>query len=693
MQIPRSRKDLSISPAATKSRIAKPVALNAKGQVASTSKSPVRVSGNSPREKVREMIDNSSSGVLYITEKLLFKITQVEYLHRVTELNLSLKGPKKIKFVEKLDDLYNLKKLNLSHNIIEKIAGLEKLNKLEVLDLSNNLITHIGDSLEHLGLLVELNLSGNKISGLPKFFGKNLASLRRVDLSANSIANVKTITALENLTNLTSLGLNGNPFCATSEFWEVFITYRIPTLASLDGREIFAEDHRQAHEQFGRMESQKLSDELQKTTNELRTEREVESQLRAQNDKLLAENKKLQEIKIESRKRLADLERDTENNNQLLAQKSREVNKLVDKNYELEQELAFFKIDKKFGNHGSFSDLTAPDNSDLSEDMPYVGKATAMTPQKRPKNLDLGGSEPENGLEILAGQNDSDEKNEPPSAVSKVKSQRPPAPHQVRFQEIEQNIQKSEQQLTCAEDRLNSTEKEIDDPQYFRNKKPPNFADKLSPTYLPGPKTGYQGFRENKGEIPWQAGELLKLSGSGQGSAPKKKPESPVSQNGGKDDAVRKKTVPLSPNSGTKEHHTKNKSSSKHGLPDQNLDKNTESEESSEPSINPKPILDEAIVKYRSLQSELDEMLKMVRSETATVMGLERTLNIEPPTDLIHNGVSGFLPPHVPVPVQPAHPLQMPNHPNVLGFEMPIGLEVVQDVQSGFQNQEQLMTR
>ncbi|XP_063728575.1 centriolin-like [Symsagittifera roscoffensis] len=620
LTVPRSRKDNSVSPGASRTRIAKPVPSSSKSQVASTSKSPAR-SESSPRGKTKEVVGGSNPGVLYITEKLLFKITQVEYLHRVTELNLSIKSPKKIKFIEKLDALYNLKKLNLSNNIIEKIAGLEKLKKLEQLDLSNNLISLVGETLENLGLLHELNLRGNKITTLPKQFGKGLVSLRSLDISANQIANLKSVASLENLPNLAALGLNENPFCSTDEFWEILITYRIPTLANLDGRVVTSEDHRKAHERFGRMESDKLNEQLRKTSDELINEKALESQLRAQNQKLIAENKKLLDVKSDSKKRLTQLERDTENNNQLLARKAKEVNKLVDKNYELEQELAFFKIDKKFGNAGSFSDLTAPDNSDLSEDMPYIGRATAMTPQKRPKKLNLQ----ENGMrsrsnELVELNNHNADDDTSAASIPEIITPRTPT---VRFQEIKEQMKQSETQLNSAQKNLTQAENDGNQSPYFRNRELPPYADKLSPNYLPGPKTGYRGFVENKGELPWRVEKPTENEKRGTSSRDNSQNTNGVKQNSESD----------SISAGVKKDDRDVNKKSKPN--DKNADK-TDSSMTSELSINPKPILDDAIVKYRSLQQELDQMLKMVRNETATVMGLERQLNIAPPPDLVH---------------------------------------------------------
>jgi Leucine-rich repeat (LRR) protein len=78
---------------------------------------------------------------LMITPKLLKDITGKPDLSLITNLNLQFKDERfpKIRRIANLDTVPNLRTLNLSYNMIEKIEGLE------------------------LPLLVELNLSENNI--------------------------------------------------------------------------------------------------------------------------------------------------------------------------------------------------------------------------------------------------------------------------------------------------------------------------------------------------------------------------------------------------------------------------------------------------------------------------------------------------------------------------------------------------
>jgi uncharacterized membrane protein len=106
--------------------------------------------------------------------------------------------------IKGLENLHDLRALDLSNNSISEIKGLENLHALRALDLSNNIISEISD-LDHLENIFNLNLSNNKISeikGLDKI--KNLRFLR---LSNNLIHEIK---GLDSQKSLMTLYLNGN---------------------------------------------------------------------------------------------------------------------------------------------------------------------------------------------------------------------------------------------------------------------------------------------------------------------------------------------------------------------------------------------------------------------------------------------------------------------------------------------------
>ena len=618
----RQRKENSVSPFRTKSKIARPIQQKGQAERPDGVNSLVKPE-NQKVEKTLHATRGISpgGGVLYITENLIQKVTQVEYLHRVTEINLCLRNSKKIKFVEKLDGLYNLKRLILSHNIVEKVSGLEKLTKLEYIDLSHNLLTLIGDNFEHLGSLEHLDLSFNKIAGLSKNFGKNLHSLKILRLDNNDLKTFKSCAALENLSNLGSLKLENNPFCNTTDYWQNLVVYKVPTLSELDGRELTSADHKEAHERFGRIETDRLWAELQKTSNDLLNEKALEKELREQNEKLAAQNKQLNQWKSDNQQKIVEFQRETENNNELLVQKTKEMNKLLDKNYELEQELAFFKIDKKFGHQGEISDLTAPDNSDLSDDMPYIGKSAGFMPKQRPTTLnpgDVTDTQNSNSRDINENrrtslEKDGDDRNQ-----------------NTRLKTMEDKFALAEKRLDDLQSNLASIENNAQNPEYFRNRDPPPFVENLSPHYLPGPQTGYQGFREHGGQgpdVPYGRSSRIPASTySLKRESEFLHDETPLQGHSQFEESSVGAKFPAKP----KQPKNRPTVTFKDG-DEVNTNASWANEMNPESkSGQPKPLLDDAIVKYQNLQSELDEMLRMVRQETATVIGLEKQLNIQP---------------------------------------------------------------
>ncbi|CAI9543802.1 unnamed protein product [Staurois parvus] len=70
-----------------------------------------------------EMNQGNESGIRYITENLIQKLSKQENFSFVTALNFSLskEGGKKFKYIENLEKCEKLEILNLSCNLIEKI--------------------------------------------------------------------------------------------------------------------------------------------------------------------------------------------------------------------------------------------------------------------------------------------------------------------------------------------------------------------------------------------------------------------------------------------------------------------------------------------------------------------------------------------------------------------------------------------
>ncbi len=131
----------------------------------------------------------------------VFKIENIENLVELKYLDLSFCS---IKHCEKINNLKLLKCLDLSGNQIGKIENLDHQTALTSLDLCGNQIGKI-ENLDHLTALTSLDLSRNQIGKIENLDHQN--ALTSLDLSRNQIGKIEN---LNHQTALTSLGLSGN---------------------------------------------------------------------------------------------------------------------------------------------------------------------------------------------------------------------------------------------------------------------------------------------------------------------------------------------------------------------------------------------------------------------------------------------------------------------------------------------------
>jgi len=167
-----------------------------------------------------------NNGVLNLKGLNINKISEIEGLQNLInlkELNLS---ENKITEINHLENLVSLKKLNLSGNKIKEIEGLKSLKQLNQLYLHSNYITEI-KGLKNLKNLHFLNLEKNCITEIKNLHNnvnlttlylnnneineiKNLESLRELYFLALNNNNISEIKGLDNLINLRILQLAAN---------------------------------------------------------------------------------------------------------------------------------------------------------------------------------------------------------------------------------------------------------------------------------------------------------------------------------------------------------------------------------------------------------------------------------------------------------------------------------------------------
>ncbi|NXL99826.1 CNTRL protein, partial [Tyrannus savana] len=313
-------------------------------------------------------------GVKYITEPLIKALSKQQNLACISSLNLSSPkdGDKKFKFIENLEKCSQLETLNLSNNQIEKMEKLDKLLKLRELNLSCNRISKI-EGLEHLQNLQKLNLAGNEIEHIPVWVGKKLRSLRVLNLTHNKLSSLHDIAKLKPLQDLTSLFLADNPV-GNLPHCCLYTIFHLRALENLDGQPVTNHDRQEALERFNLEEIEKLERELENTVKEMEnlklTQSKVLEQLHHQDEV----NKSLKEKTLQQKQSFEDLQRDLGTKNELLKQKTVELTRACQKQYELEQELAFYKIDAKFEPLNYFP-AEEVEVADVPGESPYIGKA------------------------------------------------------------------------------------------------------------------------------------------------------------------------------------------------------------------------------------------------------------------------------------------------------------------------------
>uniref|UniRef100_A0A8C8BW92 Centriolin n=1 Tax=Oncorhynchus tshawytscha TaxID=74940 RepID=A0A8C8BW92_ONCTS len=292
--------------------------------------------------------EESIQGIRYITEDLISRLTKQDNLAFVRSLNLAVtkSGDKKFKFIENLEKCEHLQILNVSHNVIEKIEKLEKLHNLRELHLSNNIIHKI-EGLEHMASLQLLNLSSNDIGHVPLWLAKKLRSLQTLNLQRNKISSLHELSRLKPLKNLTELTLAENPI-ANLPHYRLFLVFHLRSLETLDGQPISQEEREQAPQRFQMEEIERLEQDLECRVAEIGR---LQSEQVAAVEELEQQEELIDQLQLKSLQQQhcqAQQKQELDTKTELLKQKTVELTRACQKQYELEQELAFQKIDAKF---------------------------------------------------------------------------------------------------------------------------------------------------------------------------------------------------------------------------------------------------------------------------------------------------------------------------------------------------------
>ncbi|XP_017546672.1 centriolin isoform X3 [Pygocentrus nattereri] len=396
-------------------------------------------------------------GIRYMTEDLIKKSTKQDNLTLVRSLNLSsTHGDKYFRYIENLEKCDRLQVLNLSYNGIEKIEKLERLHKLRELHLSNNRIKKI-EGLEHMASLQILNLASNSIEQVPFWLAKKLRSLQTLNLQNNKIFSLHELSRLKLLKNLTELMLADNPVSDLAHY-RLFLIFHLRSLAMLDGERISKHEREQAHLRFHSEEVEHLEQELEERRAEIE---QLQKDKAAALEELEQQEKLQQRLWVQSeeqQQRQEELERELNTKSELpplpallldsfckLKQKTSELTRACQKQYELEQELAFHKIDAKF-EPIPFYPSQELEKDTLPSESPYIGKARHKRSMLTPDSIDTGDRHLiEGGL----AQTESPGEDVTRHAIKRAEE---------RLQQLHKEIEQKEQQILRASEELSQLE-------------------------------------------------------------------------------------------------------------------------------------------------------------------------------------------------------------------------------------------
>ncbi|CDS38108.1 centrosomal protein 1 [Echinococcus multilocularis] len=354
--------------------------------------------------------------VQYINEDFLRRCTKTQDLSTVHHLCLTANviAPYKIVYLEHLEGLKYLTVLNVSGNGIESLEGLRSLTRLKCLNLNHNCVSLL-NGLENLKNLQRLYLNHNMVQDFPSWFQHSLVSLKSLQVGYNRIDNLHILTKLRRLPNLVELVIKGNPathpgnahhgyicpskFSTTADQQESvfkqccrsFVIFHLRSLTLLDGQIVVPEERKEADCWFEQSEISRINSQLESREAEVADLSDCLARLsiEAEGRGALAEG--LARQKAEQDLRLEEMRKELAVKDELLRAKSDELLRACLKHYEIEQELAFYKIDTKLaaflgkppdvnaGGEGGYHRLdtqaVARSTSNVKVDeSPYLGK-------------------------------------------------------------------------------------------------------------------------------------------------------------------------------------------------------------------------------------------------------------------------------------------------------------------------------
>lgn len=166
-----------------------------------------------PEKKKEEENKPKDDKIIEITDEMLGIGKEYEDYENIKEINLS--KMKIASFLTKRNvdftEITNLRKIDLSFNIITYTYDIRLFDKIQICILNDNRIEDIGFC-EYLPELIFLNVENNAITSITSL-NKNKKNLKTLKLSNNKIQyKNSTLQTIKNLPSLEELTIENNPF-------------------------------------------------------------------------------------------------------------------------------------------------------------------------------------------------------------------------------------------------------------------------------------------------------------------------------------------------------------------------------------------------------------------------------------------------------------------------------------------------
>ncbi|XP_029999336.1 centriolin [Sphaeramia orbicularis] len=301
------------------------------------------------------------SGMRPITEELLLNWTRCPTVDLIHSLNRSPSaGEPHIQFIENLHGRQRLQVQNL--NQIQRMDQLSTLTRIRHLELDHS---HI------------------RMDSVPLWLGRTL------HLQQDLITSLYEVSRLRSLSSLSQLSVSGSP-ASSLPHSRLFLLYHIRTLTSLDQQPITEEETGHAQQPFhtGEPENKVNAGQTgQRQSEQSGLQREVNlgqsEQSSLQRDAItwLHQQEETNPVVTDHththRRNRKELEQELHAKTQLLEQTRAELSQTFQRLYHVEQELTFYKLDRKLRPLHTCSAMQdgAIDTVDAVDKSPYIGKA------------------------------------------------------------------------------------------------------------------------------------------------------------------------------------------------------------------------------------------------------------------------------------------------------------------------------